>query len=80
MIKSWKHLLAKFKFKMLVLMTSILKVRIAIYTVKNSCIQSKTELCFFFNYSDTGKVTNLVFNFGLPIFFFTLFLSVKQMN
>ena len=79
MIKSWKHLLAKFKLKMLVLMTSILKVRIAIYTVTNSCLQCKNELCFF-NYSDTGEVTNLVLNSGLSIFFLALFLSTKQLN
>ena len=65
MVKSWKLLLAKFKFKMLVLMTFILKVRLVIYKVVNYCIQSKNIL---FDYSYTGKVTNLDFTFGLSYF------------
>ena len=47
MIESWKHLLTKFKFEILVLMTFILKVRIVIYTVVNSCIQSKNKLSIY---------------------------------
>lgn len=77
MVKSWKHLLAKFKFEMLVLMTSILKVRIVIYTVINSWIQSKNNLCFF-NSLETSKVTNLVFNFDLSIFSLHYFLVLNR--
>lgn len=78
MIKSWKHLLTKFKFEILVLMTSILKVRIMIYTVINSCMQSNNKLYIYLTIQT--QVTNLVFNFSLSYVFFTLFLSTEQMN
>lgn len=68
MIKSWKHLLAKFKFKMLVLMTFILKVRIVIYTVVNSCIQSKNKLSIYLTIQTQVKLQILFLTLVYPIF------------
>ena len=68
MIESWKHLLTKFKFEILVLMTFILKVRIVIYTVVNSCIQIKNNLSIYLTIQTQVKLQILFLTLVYPIF------------
>jgi len=73
MIESWKHLLTKFKFEILVLMTFILKVRIVIYTVVNSCIQSKNNLSIYLTIQTQVKLQIVFLTLVYPIFSFHYF-------
>ena len=53
---------------MLVLMTFILKVRIVIYTVVNSCIQSKNKLSIYLTIQTQVKLQILFLILVYPIF------------